>query len=150
MLGFQLLFGIPLIWDGLLTAVASFAILALQRFGFRPLEATIAAMVGAVAGAYLIEDFLSWPGGPELVRGLFVPSFDGAGSVYLAAGILEATVMPHVIYLHSALRQNRIQTNPASERRRLHRYSTINVVLGVSLAGFINLAMLAIAAATFG
>ena len=148
-LGFQLLFGIPLIWGGLLTAVASFAILALQRYGFRPLEAVIAAMVGAVAVAYLIEVILSRPGGPDLVRGLFVPSFAGTNSVYLAAGILGATVMPHVIYLHSALMQGRVQTNSPDERRRLHRFSTVDVVLGMSLAGFVNLAMLAMAAATF-
>ena len=148
-LGFHLLFGIPLIWGGVLTAIASFAILALQRYGFRPLEAVIAAMVGAVAVAYLIEVILSRPGGPDLVRGLFVPSFAGTNSVYLAAGILGATVMPHVIYLHSALMQGRVQTNSPAERRRLHRFSTIDVVLGMSLAGFVNLAMLAMAAATF-
>lgn len=148
-LGFHLLFGIPLIWGGLLTAVASFGILALQRFGFRPLEAVIAAMVGAVAGAYVIELFLSRPGGPELVRGLFVPSFDGPNSVYLAAGILGATVMPHVIYLHSALLQNRVPHGQNVSRKMLHRYSKIDVVLGMSLAGFVNLAMLAMAAATF-
>ena len=148
-LGFHLLFGIPLIWGGVLTAIASFAILALQRYGFRPLEAVIAAMVGAVALAYLIEVILSRPGGPDLVRGLFVPSFAGTNSVYLAAGILGATVMPHVIYLHSALMQGRVQTNSPDERRRLHRFSTVDVVLGMSLAGFVNLAMLAMAAATF-
>ena len=148
-LGFHLLFGIPLIWGGVLTAIASFAILALQRYGFRPLEAVIAAMVGAVALAYLIEVILSRPGGPDLVRGLFVPSFAGTNSVYLAAGILGATVMPHVIYLHSALMQGRVQTHSPEERRRLHRFSTVDVVLGMSLAGFVNLAMLAMAAATF-
>lgn len=148
-LGFHLLFGIPLIWGGILTAVASFGILALQRFGFRPLEAVIAAMVGAVAGAYVIELFLSHPGGPELVRGLFVPSFDGPNSVYLAAGILGATVMPHVIYLHSALLQNRVPHGQNVSRKMLHRYSKVDVVLGMSLAGFVNLAMLAMAAATF-
>ena len=148
-LGFQLLFGIPLFWGGVLTAIASFAILALQRYGFRPLEATIAAMVGAVAGAYVIELFLSRPGGPELVRGLLVPGFEGGNSVYLAAGILGATVMPHVIYLHSALVQNRIQTKNPEERRRLYRFTKLDVVIGMSLAGFVNLAMLAMAAATF-
>ena len=148
-LGFHLLFGIPLIWGGVLTAIASFAILALQRYGFRPLEAVIAAMVGAVALAYLVEIILSRPGGPDLVRGLFIPSFAGTNSVYLAAGILGATVMPHVIYLHSALMQGRVQTHSPEERRRLHRFSTVDVVLGMSLAGFVNLAMLAMAAATF-
>ena len=148
-LGFHLLFGIPMIWGGVLTAIASFAILALQRFGFRPLEAVITAMVGAVAGAYVLEIFLSRPGGPDLVRGLFVPSFDGAGSVYLAAGILGATVMPHVIYLHSALLQNRVPSGRAVSRAELHRYSKVDVVIGMSLAGFVNLAMLAMAAATF-
>jgi len=148
-LGFQLVFGLPLIWGGVLTAIATYAILTLQRYGFRPLEAVIAAMVGGVAGAYLIEIILSRPGGMELVRGLFIPGFEGAHSVYLAAGILGATVMPHVIYLHSALTQNRIRPRSVAERRRLYRYNLIDVLVGMSLAGFVNMAMLAMAAATF-
>ncbi|HEX7022373.1 MAG TPA: Nramp family divalent metal transporter [Trueperaceae bacterium] len=148
-LGFQLLFGIPLVWGGLLTAAASFTILGLQRYGFRPLEAVIAAMIGTVAAAYLIEVILSRPGGPELWHGLLVPGFETQNSVYLAAGILGATVMPHVIYLHSALTQKRVRASGPKERRRLYRYSIVDVVLGMSLAGFVNLAMLAMAAATF-
>ncbi len=148
-LGFQLVFGLPLIWGGVLTAIATYAILTLQRYGFRPLEAVIAAMVGGVAAAYLIEIILSRPGGMELLRGLFIPGFEGAHSVYLAAGILGATVMPHVIYLHSALTQNRIRPRTPAARRRLYHYNLIDVLVGMSLAGFVNMAMLAMAAATF-
>ncbi len=148
-LGFQLLFGIPLFWGGILTGIATFAILGLQRYGFRPLEAVIAVLVAVIAGAYVIEIFLSKPGGLELVRGLAIPSFQGPQSVYLAAGILGATVMPHVIYLHSALTQNRIVPRTAEQRRRLYRFNLIDVFIAMGIAGFVNMAMLAMAAATF-
>ncbi|MCA9837217.1 MAG: Nramp family divalent metal transporter [Trueperaceae bacterium] len=147
-IGFQLLFGLPLFWGGVLTGIATFALLGLQRYGFRPLEAVIAAMVATVAGAYLVEVFLSKPNTLSLAKG-FIPSFSGSHSIYLAAGILGATVMPHVIYLHSALTQRRIQANSDKQRRRLYRYNLIDVVVGMSIAGFVNMAMLAMAAATF-
>ncbi len=146
-LAFQLLFGMPLLWGALLTAVASFSILALQRHGFRALEATITAFVGVIAVAYLIELFYSQPAS-SLLYG-FVPKFQGTESVYLAVGILGATVMPHVIYLHSALTQDRIDVDDPALKKRLARYNLIDVVVALGIAGLINMAMLATAAATF-
>jgi manganese transport protein len=117
-LAFQLLLGIPLIWGAALAAVTTFGLLGLQRYGFRPLEAVIAVFIGVVALCYVIELFLARPFGADLVKGLFIPTFDGTESVLLAAGILGATVMPHVIYLHSSLTQDRI--NVTGEKRKRH------------------------------
>src|SRR5919201_5956041 len=107
-LGLHLLFGMPLFPAGLLAGAGAFAILALQRRGFRHLEATIAAMVGVIVIAFAFEVILARPDPGGVVRHLVVPGFAGSESVLIAAGILGATVMPHVVYLHSALTQNRI------------------------------------------
>jgi len=107
-LALNLLFGIPLFPAGLLTAVGAFGILGLQRRGFRPLEAAISAMVGVIALAFAFQMFYAEPEGERILAGLFTPQFAGTESVLLAAGILGATVMPHVIYLHSALIQQRV------------------------------------------
>src|SRR5438105_9111949 len=107
-LGFHLLLGIPLFPAALLTAVAAFLILGLQRFGFRPLEAVIAAIVGGIGICYVGELWYAHPALGTVAEHAFVPKFSGSASVLLAVGILGATVMPHVIYLHSALLQNRI------------------------------------------
>lgn len=146
-LGFHLLLGIPLVWGAVLGALATFALLGLQRYGFRPLEAAIAVLVGVIAAAYLLELFFAHPD-PRLVTG-FVPQFKGSESVLLAVGILGATVMPHVIYLHSALSQQRIPVQDVVQKRKLLSYSNMDVVLALSIAGFVNMAMLVAAAATF-
>src|SRR6478672_12482225 len=104
-LGLNLIFGIPLFPAALLTGVAAFAILALQAFGFRRLEATIAGLVGVIVIAFGLEVFRADPSWGSVLGGAVVPHFAGTESVLLAAGILGATVMPHVIYLHSALTQ---------------------------------------------
>jgi manganese transport protein len=148
-IGFNLLFNIPLFPAAILTAITTFLILALQRYGFRPLEAVIAAMVGVIAVCYLLEMIFAdadWGAvGESIVR----PRFSGTESVLLAAGILGATVMPHVIYLHSALTQNRIVTRDPVQLRRLFRYEVIDVLLAMSIAGMVNAAMLIMAASTF-
>jgi manganese transport protein len=148
-LGFYLLFGMPLWIAGLLTAVATFLILGLERYGFRPLEAVITAMVGVVAFSYLIETFIVKPYWPTILFHAVVPQFSGTESVLLATGILGATVMPHVIYLHSALTQNRIVTRHPEQQRRLFRYELIDIFIAMGLAGLINMAMLIMAASTF-
>lgn len=148
-LGFYLLFGMPLWIAGLLTAAATFLILGLERYGFRPLEAVITAMVGVVAFSYLIETFIVKPHWPTLLFHAVVPQFSGTESVLLATGILGATVMPHVIYLHSALTQNRIVTRHPEQQRKLFRYELIDVFIAMGLAGLINMAMLVMAASTF-
>ena len=148
-LGFNLLFGIPLWLAGLLTAIATFLILGLERYGFRPLEAVISAMVGVIAVSYLIETVLDRPNWNRVLYHSVVPQFSGAESVLLAAGILGATVMPHAIFLHSALTQNRIVVRDPAQLRRLFRFEVVDVFVAMGLASLINAAMLIMAAATF-
>lgn len=148
-LGFYLLFGMPLWLAGLITALVTFLILGLERYGFRPLEAVITAMVGVVAFSYLIETLIVKPYWPTILFHAVVPQFSGTESVLLATGILGATVMPHVIYLHSALTQNRIVTRHPEQQRRLFRYELIDIFIAMGLAGLINMAMLIMAASTF-
>jgi len=148
-LGFYLLFDIPLIWGGVITAVTTYTILSLERYGFRLLEAIIAGMIGAIALAYIFEIFMAVPDGSAVVKGLMIPSFSDTNSIYIAAGILGATVMPHVIYLHSYLTQNRIPTTSPEQRRMVYRFTLRDVIIGMTIAGFVNMAMLLMAASTF-
>jgi manganese transport protein len=147
--GFNLLFHVPLFVAGLLTAAATFAILTLQRLGFRPLEAVIAALVGVIAASYAIETVLARPDAGQVAFHTIVPLLDGKDSMLLAVGILGATVMPHVIYLHSALTQGRIRPRNQREARRIFRFEQIDIWIAMGLAGLINGAMLLMAAAVF-
>ncbi len=148
-IGLNLLFGVPLLAAGLITGVAAFGILGLQARGFRSLEAVIAGLVGTIVLAFAFEVFLARPAPAPLASGLLIPHFAGGASVLAAAGILGATVMPHVIYLHSALTQHRIVGSNGSEKRRIYRFELWDVVIALGIAGVINLAMLATAAAVF-
>lgn len=148
-LGLHLLFGIPLFPAGLITGVAAFAILALQARGFRPLEAVIAGFVGVILLTFSFQAFLAEPAAGGVLRGLLTPQFADSESILLSAGILGATVMPHVIYLHSALTQHRVVGRSWAERRRIFRFELIDVVIAMLIAGAINMSMLVIAAATF-
>ena len=148
-LGFNLLLGVPMWLAGLLTAVATFLILGLERFGFRPLEAVITALIGVVAGSYLIETILDRPDWSAVLHGALVPHFSGAESVLLAAGILGATVMPHALFLHSSLTQNRIVVKSTAYRKRLYRFEIVDVAIAMGVAGLVNMAMLIMAASTF-
>ena len=148
-LGFHLLFGIGLFPAACITAVCAFAILGLQRFGFRPLEAVIAVMVLVIGLCYVVELFKAHPDLGAVGRHAVVPQFAGSDSVLLAVGILGATVMPHVIWLHSALMQDRIKPRTSAEKRTLMRFTRLDVVIAMSIAGLINIAMLVMAASTF-
>ncbi|MGZ4396923.1 MAG: Nramp family divalent metal transporter [Gaiellaceae bacterium] len=148
-LGFHLLFGMPLLPAALLTAVTAFGILGLQRFGFRPIEAVIAAIVGVIGTCYAIELFYSRPPFLSAAKHAVVPSFAGSGSVLIAVGILGATVMPHVIYLHSALTQDRIVPRDEREAKSIARHTIPDVVVAMTIAGLINVAMLVMAASVF-
>ncbi len=148
-IGFHLLLGIALLPAAFLTAIAAFAILGLQRWGFRPLEATIATIVGVIGVCYIGEIFYANPPLGTVAKHAVVPQFAGKESVLLAVGILGATVMPHVIWLHSALTQNRIQAAGDEQRRRLMRYTRVDVIAAMTIAGLINMAMLVMAAAVF-
>ncbi|WP_376788120.1 Nramp family divalent metal transporter [Photobacterium damselae] len=143
--GFQLVFGISLIEGAIITAVASILILMLNKRGQKPLEAVIGSLLMLVAIIYVVELFYAGPSGSELSKGLIVPSFNSAHEIYLAAGILGATVMPHVIYLHSALFKN--SYGEKTETRL--RSTKVDVLIAMVIAGFVNIAIVAMAAAVF-
>ena len=148
-LGFQLLLGVPLFAGAVLTAIVTLLILTLERFGFRPLEAVISAMVGVIALCYLLETFIGKPDWGQIVYHAFVPQFSGAESVLLASGILGATVMPHAIFLHSSLTQGRIVVKDKARLHSLYHYEIVDVVIAMGIASFVNAAMLIMAASTF-
>jgi manganese transport protein len=148
-LGLNLLFGIPLFPAGLIAGAGAFAILGLQQMGFRKLEAGITALVGVVVASFVFELFHSSPDGGEVAKHLFVPGFSGTESILLATGIIGATVMPHVVYLHSALTQRRIVGRDAPEKKKILRFEKVDVVIAMSLAGVVNLSMMVVAAALF-
>ena len=148
-LGFYLLFGIPLWVAGLLTAVVTFLILGLERYGFRPIEAVISVLVAVVAVSYVIETILDRPDWGLVVYHAAVPYFSGRQSVLLATGILGATVMPHAIFLHSSLTQDRILAKNPKQQQRLFHFEIIDVGIAMGLASLINAAMLIMAASTF-
>lgn len=145
----NLLFGTPLWIAGILTAIITFLIMMIERYGFRPMEAVITGFVGVIAVCYLLELFFCKPDWKQVGLSVLRPGFGGRDGVLLAAGILGATVMPHVIFLHSALTQGRIRARTETELRRLFRYETIDVLLAMGLAGLVNAAMLIVAARTF-
>ncbi|EPT9248466.1 Nramp family divalent metal transporter [Photobacterium damselae] len=143
--GFQLVFGISLMEGAIITAVASILILMLNKRGQKPLEAVIGSLLMLVAVIYVVELFYAGPSSSELSKGLIVPSFNNAHEIYLAAGILGATVMPHVIYLHSALFKN--SYGEKTETRL--RSTKVDVLIAMVIAGFVNIAIVAMAAAVF-
>jgi manganese transport protein len=148
-LGLKLLLGIALFPAAVLTGVITFLILGLQRYGFRPLEAVIAAFVGVIGVCYLLELWLAHPPLGTVAKHAVVPEFQGQESVLLAVGILGATVMPHVIYLHSALTQHRIVPRNEKEARTLYKYTRLDVLIAMAIAGLINMSMLVVAATVF-
>jgi manganese transport protein len=144
----NLLFGVPLFASGLITGVVAFGVLGLQSRGHRKFEVAIAGFLGVILLGFLY-DTLRIGFDARGALGGFVPSFNGSDSVLLATGILGATVMPHVIYLHSALTQNRIVLENEGERRELLRFNRIDISIAMGLAGLVNMAMLVIAASLF-
>jgi manganese transport protein len=148
-LGLNLLFGIPLFPAGIIAGAGAFAILALQQKGFRRLEAAVTGLVLVVVAAFAFELFDAAPDAGEVGRHLIVPGFAGTESLLLATGIIGATVMPHVIYLHSALTQRRVVGRNDEEKRKILRFERVDVVIALSIAGAVNLAMMIVAAALF-
>jgi manganese transport protein len=147
-LGLNLLFGVPLLPAGFLTGAIAFALLELQRHGFRRFELAISALLGLILLGFLYETLKIGPSANGVAHGL-VPHLDGSRSVYLAVGIVGATVMPHAIYLHSALTKGRTPVRNEEERARVLRFERADVILALGLAGLVNMAMLAVAAALF-
>jgi manganese transport protein len=147
-LGLNLLFGVPLIWAGGMTGLIAFGILALQTRGLRRFELAISGLLGIIFLGFLYETLKIGPSVHGSLSG-FVPHLSGTGSLYVAVGILGATVMPHAIYLHSALTKNRVPVRDSSERGRVLRYERLDIVIALGAAGLVNLAMLAVAAKLF-
>lgn len=148
-IAFNLLFGLPLLYAAILTGIVTYLILLLQNRGFRPLEAVITALVGVIALCYIIETIFSRPDWGQVGLHMVLPWEGNTASILLSVGIIGATVMPHVIYLHSSLMQNRIIPRGEQEARRIFKRTIPDVVIAMGLAGLINVAMLYMAAATF-
>jgi len=148
-IGLNLLFGVPLFAAGLMTGAVAFAILSLQARGYRRFEIAVGGLMAIVLLGFLYETLKIGADWGAVAHGLLVPGFDGGGSILLAAGILGATVMPHVIYLHSALTQDRIRARDDGERHELLRFMRIDVLIAMALAGVVNILMLTVAASLF-
>jgi manganese transport protein len=147
-LGLNLLFGVPLLPAGLITGVIAFALLELQQHGFRRFELAITGFLGLILLGFLYETLKIGPSAGEAAQGL-IPHLDGSQSLYLAVGIIGATVMPHAIYLHSALTKGRTPVRNEGERRRVLRFARTDVIVALGLAGLVNMAMLCVAAKLF-
>jgi manganese transport protein len=148
----NLLFHIPLLWAVILTGVDVLLLLALQRFGMRTIEAVVVLLVATIAVCYFIEIFVlteTQPSFLEMGRAMVSPHFRQAGMLYVAIGIIGATVMPHNLYLHSALVQSRKLQQDAASVRRAIQFNTIDSVVALSIAFFINAAILVLAAIVF-
>jgi manganese transport protein len=148
-IGIHLLTGLGLFWSAVVSGFAAFAILALLRFGVRMLEAVIAVLVGLIGGCYVAELTFAHPDWGAVLHHALVPQFGSQEAVLLSVGILGATVMPHVIYLHSALTQDRLVPETDEDAQTLLRYTRVDVVIAMSIAGLINVSMLVMAASTF-
>ena len=143
-----LLFGIPLLPGGMIIGAVAFVVLALRSRGYRTFEITIAVLLGTIVVAFLVNLLRAGSDVSAAAAGL-VPRLQGVDSVLLATGILGATVMPHVIYVHSALTRDRIRPADDAERRSLYRGQRTDVLLALAAAGTVNLAMMLIAATSF-
>jgi manganese transport protein len=147
-IGLNLLFGVPLLPAGIMTGAIAFAILELQTHGFRRFELAITALLGIIFAGFLYETLRIGPSTHGSLKGL-LPGLHGTGSLYLAVGIIGATVMPHAIYLHSALTKGRMPCRNDRERSRVLRFERLDVIIALGLAGLVNMAMLAVAAKLF-
>jgi manganese transport protein len=148
-IGLTLLLHIPLILGMLATGAITFGILSIERSGFRPIELIIGGLVAVIGASYLIELLIAPPDWGAAALHSVVPQLADAGAVTLAVGIIGATVMPHAIYLHSGLTQNRAPARNMTERRQLLRYSNREVVIALAFAGLVNMAMVMMAARAF-
>ncbi len=148
-LGLSLLFHLPLMYGMAVTAILTYVILCVEPAGFRKIELIIGSLVLAIGACYLVELFIVPADWGAVALHSVLPQLGGPGAVALAAGIVGATIMPHAIFLHSGLTQDRAPARSDAERRDLVRYSNREVLIALSLAGLINLAMVVMAAAAF-
>ena len=148
----NLMFHIPLLWAVIITGLDVLLLLALQRFGMRTIEAIVALLVATIGVCYFIEIFVlpqTRPDFPEMGLALVSPNFRRAGMIYVAIGIIGATVMPHNLYLHSALVQSRKLRKNASSIRQAIRFNTIDSTVALTIAFFVNAAIMVLAAIVF-
>jgi manganese transport protein len=147
-IGLSLLFGMPLLAGMIVTGILVYAILGLERSGFRPIEIVIGSLVAVIALCYVVELFIAPVDWSEAAHSL-VPTLPDSAALLLAVGIIGATIMPHAIYLHSGLTQSRVTVESPIERRLLVRFSNREVIVALSLAGLVNMAMVVMAANAF-
>jgi len=148
-IGLSLLFHVPLLAGMVVTAIVTYALLMLQRYGFRPIELIIGAMVSVIALCYLVEMFVAPIDWGSAAVHMVTPQIPDAEALLLAVGIIGATVMPHAVYLHSGLTQDRMPVRDDKERRRLLRFSNWEVVCALAIAGLVNMAMVMMASSAF-
>ena len=148
-LGLNLLFHVPLFIAGVMTGFIAFGILELRQRGFRPFELAITALLGIIFFGFLYETLKIGPSAHDSLASFLPPRIGSSEALFLAVGIIGATVMPHAIYLHSALMNGRMPVHNDEERRRVLRFTRTDVIIALSLAGLINLSMLAVAAKLF-
>lgn len=148
-LGFYLLFGIPLSVSVFLTAIVTFCIIYLQRYGQRVVEIVIAVLVAVICGAYTLELFLAKPDWQQVALHTLIPSLPNGQAVLIAVGMLGATVMPHVIYLHSQLVQSRNHSADVGEKKKHLRMEKIDIVIAMNIAFMVNAAMVVVSASVF-
>jgi manganese transport protein len=149
-LGVSLLFHVSLLCGLTVTGVVTFAILQLDKRGFRPLELVIAALVGIIGLSYLCELVFAPPDWRAALFHTVVPELRDRSAITLAVGIVGATIMPHTLYLHSGLTQNRTAARNNRERRGLLRFSNREVAIALGFAGLVNLAMVMMSSSVFG
>jgi manganese transport protein len=148
-IGISLLFGVSLMTGLLITFVVTWGLLMVQSRGFRPIELVITGFVATIGLAYVVELFIAPPDWGQFLYHSVVPQLSGSDSIVLAVGIVGATVMPHAIYLHSAMMAHRVSARTEAESARLIRYSNIEVLIALSIAGLVNMAMVTMAATMF-
>lgn len=148
-LGLNLLFGIPMLVGTVVTGIATYAILMLERFGFRPMEKFIGALVILIGICYLAETGFSHPSLGQVAYHSVVPWIGNRDSVLLAVSVIGATVMPHVVYLHSGLTQNRVVAQNDAQKKKIHSFGTKEVIIAMTIAGLINISMMYMAASVF-
>jgi manganese transport protein len=148
-IGLALLFHMPLLAGMIVTAIVTYGLLLFEKAGFRPLELAIGALVGIIGLSYLAELFITPVAWPSVFGHLFTPQLPDADAVTIAVGIIGATVMPHALFLHSGLTQNRTIARNEDERVTLLKFSNIEVVIALTIAGLINMAMVIMASGAF-
>jgi manganese transport protein len=148
-IGLSLLFQMPLIAGMAVTAVVTYGLLMCERFGFRPIELIIGAVVGLIGLCYLVEMFIVPVDWVSAAFHTFTPQIPDAEALLLSVGIIGATVMPHAVYLHSGLTQARMPVRDDSERRTVLRFSNQEVIAALAVAGLINMAMVMMASGAF-